>query len=80
MVGVGIFIHPPLVLWFCGNKYLALCMWFVGGLITALRFVVDNTIIQTTLTVTTSFAVYIDYGTAWPYNGGEVLYVVPTLY
>jgi hypothetical protein len=39
MIGIGIFVHPPLVLWFCGNKYLALWVWFVGGLITALRFV-----------------------------------------
>jgi hypothetical protein len=46
MIGVGILIHPPLVLWFCGNKHLALWMWLVGGLITALRFVVDDATTQ----------------------------------
>jgi len=31
MIGVGIFTNAPLVLWFCGNQYLALGVWFAGG-------------------------------------------------
>jgi len=77
MIGTGIFTNPPFVLWACGNQHLALWVWFTGGLFTLAwcvrpsegRAAVSLTMIQP------SFCVYVEYGMAWPHNGGDVLYV-----
>ena len=77
MIGTGIFTNPPFVLWACGNQHLALWVWFAGGLFSFAWCVrpsgglaaVSLTMIQP------SFYIYVEYGMAWPHNGGDVLYV-----
>lgn len=93
MVGVGIFTNPSLVLWFCGSQWLALGMWFIGGLFSCLWLVLTRSPppleeshptggrSHLLIDARASFSIYVEYGNAWPFNGGELLYVnSPTFY
>jgi hypothetical protein len=77
MIGTGIYTTPGIVLLLCGNKVLALFLWIFGGVYSYLRSEIFSFSILTRLTRDCSIYIYLEYGLAWPYNGGEFFYVCP---
>jgi hypothetical protein len=75
MIGTGIYTTPGIVLLLCGNKILALFLWLFGGLYSYLRFAIPLIIETKTANASSSIYIYLEYGLAWPYNGGEFFYV-----
>jgi hypothetical protein len=73
-IGTGIFTTPGLVLSLTGSKTISIVMWFCGGIWAFLRYVLEN---DSTIFVSHSASViiYVEFGTAFPFNGGELIYV-----
>lgn len=75
MIGTGIYTTPGIILLLCGNKILALILWLCGGIYSYLRLAYSLHANAPLLTCDFSIYIYLEYGLAWPYNGGEFFYV-----
>ena len=73
-IGNGIFTTPGLVLGLTGSKTISTALWFVGGLWAILRYMCSPTIHPALLTLI-SVLVYVEFGAAFPFNGGDLIYV-----
>jgi hypothetical protein len=80
MIGAGIFVSSPMVTYIVGNKLGALVLWIIGGIVSFIRcvsaYMVKEKICSGSFVlIIVSITVYLEYGLAWPYNGGEFYYV-----
>lgn len=78
MIGTGIFSMPSSVLTSTGSKGASLFLWVTGGFMT-LSGLVENPYTFSSSTVLIiycySLIVYLEFGLALPFNGGELVYV-----
>lgn len=76
VIGSGIFISPALVVLLTGSKWAALLMWIFGSLYSFARyFVIRFGHVICLYAILDSILIYLEYGLAWPFNGGEFVYV-----
>jgi hypothetical protein len=75
-IGAGVFITPGYVLALTRSKPIALVLWALGGVYTALRYVACSTMEKIQLIcMGLSMLIYLEFGTALPFNGGALIYV-----
>ena len=74
-IGTGIFTTPGLVLSLTGSKTTSIIMWFCGGIWAFLWFVAPAPISCVVPHNESSVVIYVEFGSAFPFNGGELIYV-----
>jgi len=73
-IGTGIFTTPGLVLSLTGSKTTSIIMWFCGGIWASLWFVTQPLPREVSHSKS-SVVIYVEFGSAFPFNGGELIYV-----
>lgn len=74
-LGTGIYTTPGLVLSLTGSKTISLGLWLVGGIWAMLRYIIGQIPSHPTNSNTSSVVIYVEFGVAFPFNGGELIYV-----
>jgi hypothetical protein len=82
MVGTGIFTTPTTVLLLIGSKRECVVFWLVGWFLTAIRSVTythpnihEVICVRIHLLTYSSMFIYLEFSKAYPYIGGELIYV-----
>lgn len=77
MIGSGIFVSSAMVVLLAGSKLAALLMWIFGACYSFARYCVITScyVLHTLTNIWRSIPIYLEYGLAWPFNGGEYIYV-----
>lgn len=75
MIGTGIFSAPATVFLLTGRKDVTLGLFVVGWAYSLARSLVLLSWTQTRSLTGNSMVMYLDYAQAWPYTGGELVYV-----
>jgi hypothetical protein len=78
MIGTGIFTTPGIVLLLTKSKPIALVLWASGGVYSLLRLVTRNKRLTSScilIDLALSVLLYLEFATAFPYNGGALIYV-----
>lgn len=80
-VGTGIFTNPAAVMVLTGSKTVSMVLWFVGGLYSFIWWVklrstcISDHIYHRRLIIHLSLLIYLEFASAFHYNGGELIYV-----
>ena len=82
MIGSGIFVSSAMVVLLAGSKLAALLMWIFGACYSFARYCVITScyVLHTLINIWRSILIYLEYGLAWPFNGGEYIYVSISCY
>lgn len=77
MIGGGIFVSSGMVVLLTGSKWAALLMWAFGSCYSFARYCVTTSrcVLHTVTNFWDSILIYLEYGLAWPFIGGEYIYV-----
>lgn len=75
MIGTGIFSKPSDILNSTGSKGGSIILWVTGGFMTLSGLVYPNILQRAVLTRYYSLLIYLEFGIALPFNGGELVYV-----
>jgi hypothetical protein len=80
-IGSGIFNTPGYVLALTRSKTISMVLWAVGGVYTGLRYANLHQFLdwKRFLTLNFSMLVFLEFGTALPFNGGALIYVCVVL-
>lgn len=74
VIGSGIFTTPGYVLALTKCKSVAMALWFAGGAYTGL-WLVDRVICRLQRLMCRSMLLFLEFGTALPFNGAALIYV-----